>query len=95
MACTIAVARRGQQRSLAGIFQVLRGTVVLVTAEDRVVAVNPYETGGPDVEEFAYAGPGEFVSCVAAAEAWRTIMASGDRGNALHFWDLHTRERFR
>lgn len=73
-----------------------KGAVVLVTAEDWVVAVNPYETGGPDVEEFQYTGHREFVNCVATAEvAGRTIVASGDRGNALHFWDLDTRERLR
>jgi hypothetical protein len=73
-----------------------RGSVALVTAEDWVVGVDPYETGGPQVEEFRYAGQREFVSCVATADvAGRTIVASGDRGNALHFWDLDTRERLR
>lgn len=49
-----------------------------------------------DIEEFQYAGHREFVSRVATAEvAGRTIVASGDRGNAMHFWDLDTRERLR
>jgi WD40 repeat protein len=72
----------------------VQGAVVLVTAEDWVVGVNAYGAGGPG--EFRYDGHREFVSCVATADvAGRTIVASGDRGNALHFWDLDTRERLR
>jgi WD40 repeat protein len=67
-----------------------KGSVVLVTAEDWVVGVDPSDQTG----EFRYTGHRGFVSCVATAEvAGRTIVASGDRGNALHFWDLDTRER--
>ncbi|MGW4947401.1 WD40 repeat domain-containing protein [Actinoplanes sp. NPDC004185] len=70
------------------------GAVVLVTAEDSVVGVNAYGTGGPG--KFRYDGHREFVSCVATADvAGRTIVASGDRGNALHFWDADTCERLR
>ncbi|WP_433731397.1 WD40 repeat domain-containing protein [Actinoplanes sp. CA-051413] len=72
----------------------VQGAVVLITAEDWIVGVNAHGTGGPG--EFRYDGHHEFVSCVATADvAGRTIVASGDRGNALHFWDLNTRERLR
>ncbi|GIM65171.1 WD40 repeat domain-containing protein [Actinoplanes auranticolor] len=67
-----------------------KGSVVLVTAEDWVVGVDP----SGKTEEFRYTGHRGFVNCVATAEVGgRTIVASGDRSNALHFWDLDTRER--
>jgi WD40 repeat protein len=72
------------------------GSVVLVTSEDLVAVVDPYETGGPAVVEFEYAGERDYLTYVAAAEvAGRTVVAFCDGGNALHLWDLDTRERLR
>lgn len=72
------------------------GTVVLVAAENWVAVMNPYDMGGPDIEEFEYAGHNAFVDCVATADvAGRTIVASCDRGNDVQFWDLDTQERLR
>jgi hypothetical protein len=68
------------------------GAVVLVGADDWVVAMNPYRTGGA-VEEFQYSAHSTTVTCIATMELdGRTVVASGDRGNAVHFWDLATRE---
>jgi hypothetical protein len=57
--------------------------------------VNPYETDRSRTGEFEYSGHRASVECVAAVEVdGRTVVASGDRGNALHFWYLDTGERF-
>ncbi len=65
------------------------GTVLLVVAEDEVV-VDPFEADG---EKSEYTGHRAAVKCLAAAEVdGRTVVASGDQGNSLHFWDLDTRE---
>ncbi|MDI6104608.1 hypothetical protein QLQ12_39060 [Actinoplanes sp. NEAU-A12] len=68
------------------------GAVLLVVAEDEdEVVVDPFEAND---ERSAYTGHRAAVRCLAAAEVdGRTIVASGDRGNGLHFWDLETRER--
>jgi hypothetical protein len=71
-------------------------TVVLVAADDRVAVIDPYQAGGPDIKDFEYAGHRNFVNCSAALDVGgRTVVASGDSGNGLHFWDLDTGERFR
>lgn len=60
------------------------GTVLLVVAEDKVV-VDPLEADG---EKSEYTGHRAAVTCLAATEVdGRTIVASGDRGNGLRFWD--------
>jgi WD40 repeat protein len=67
-----------------------RGTVLLVAAEDEVV-VDPFAADG---EKSGYTGHRAAVQCLATAEVdGRTIVASGDRGNGLHFWDVDTCER--
>ncbi|WP_125802018.1 hypothetical protein [Actinoplanes sp. ATCC 53533] len=66
------------------------GTVLLVVAEEGIV-VDPFQ---PNVEQSEYTGHRAAVKCLATAEVGgRTIVASGDQGNGLHFWDLDTRER--
>jgi WD40 repeat protein len=71
-------------------------TVVLVAADDRVAVIDLRRAAGLGVKEFEYAGHRSFVSCSAATEVdGRTVVASGDSGNGLHFWDLDTGERFR
>nr|WP_221381893.1 WD40 repeat domain-containing protein [Actinoplanes polyasparticus] len=71
-------------------------TVVLVAADDSVAVIDPYQEGGPAIKDFEYTGHGAYVTCSAATEIdGRMIVASGDSGNGLHFWNLDTGERFR
>ncbi|WP_434446871.1 WD40 repeat domain-containing protein [Lentzea sp. E54] len=95
IATRTVLARHRQKRGWSQHATVARsvgGTVVLVAAEDWVSVMNPFDTGGSGSEEFA--GHNAFVTCVAtAAVAGRTVVASGDSGNGLHFWDLDTHER--
>jgi hypothetical protein len=49
---------------------------------------------GLDITDFEYAGHRASVTCSAAAQVdGRTIVASGDTGNGLHFWNLDTGRR--
>jgi hypothetical protein len=63
----------------------------LVTVEGRAVLVSLWDvTAGVELPT----GHRASVKCLAAAEVGgRTVVASGDQGNSLHFWDLDTRER--
>jgi WD40 repeat protein len=71
------------------------GTVVLLAAEAGIVVIDPYQ-GRLAIQESEYTGHRARVSCLAAAEVdGRTIVASGDQGNDVHFWDLDTRDRLR
>ena len=55
--------------------------------------MDPFEANGA---ESKYTGHRASVKCLAATEVdGRTIVASGDQGNSLHFWDLSTRQRSR
>jgi len=71
-------------------------TVVLVAADDSVAVIDPYQERGSAIKDFEYTGHGAHVTCSAATEIdGRTVVASGDTGNGLHFWNLDTGERFR
>ena len=76
----------------AAVARAADGDVVLVAAEHGVTVMRL--TGGTGDAE--YGGHDSIVTCVAATEvAGRTVVASGDSGNALHVWDLDTLERVR
>ncbi|PRY27677.1 WD40 repeat protein [Pseudosporangium ferrugineum] len=68
-----------------------RGPVVLVALDSsEVVALDPHLGDKPgESPEFCYTWHGAPVTGVATAEVnGRTIVASGDRGGSLRFWDL-------
>ncbi|MEV4702112.1 WD40 repeat domain-containing protein [Actinoplanes sp. NPDC049316] len=82
-------ARHGQGWSrTAAVAPGARGPVVLVAAEHGIAVIG---LTGSDAE---YDGHRANVTCVAATEvAGRTVVASGDSGNALRFWDPDTLDR--
>lgn len=70
---------------------VVAGSVVLVATDKGVLVLDP-RTGGKAAAP--YTEHAADVTCLAAVEVdGRVVVASGDLGNAVHIWDLETRER--
>lgn len=70
---------------------VVAGSVVLVATDKGVIVMDPRTSGSAAAPYTEHAAD---VTCLAAVEvAGRIVVASGDLGNAVHIWDLRTRQR--